>query len=56
MTNSEPKPTPLHVETSADQASKNVKHICDNAPDKKKCEEYVERLGEATNNIDPKPE
>ena len=28
--------------------------MCDAAPDKEKCQEFVERLGEASNNIDPK--
>ena len=39
-------------ETSA--AQPDVHPMCENAPDKEKCEEFVERLDEAGNNIDPK--
>lgn len=31
-----------------------IHSICQSAPDQRKCEEFVERLDEAANNIDPR--
>lgn len=33
-------------------AKSDVHPMCENAPNKEKCEEFVERLDEASNNID----
>ena len=43
------QPTELHDQ----KKSPAVEALCSNAPDKQKCEEFVEkRLGEASDNID----
>ena len=40
-------------EKEAESTSPAADALCSNAPDKEKCEEFVEkRLGEASNNID----
>ncbi len=44
----------LHVDTSAQADGDGTAGMCDAAPDKEKCQEFVERLGDASNNIDPK--
>ena len=36
------------------QAKSDTHPMCENAPDKEKCETFVERLEEASNNIDSK--
>ena len=46
---SEQADSPSEV-TSA--AKSDVHPMCENAPNKEKCEEFVERLDEAGNNID----
>ena len=47
----EKKTTDSHEPTQS--ASPAADALCSNAPDKEKCEEFVEkRLGEASNNID----
>ena len=59
MTQPENKPetTPAAIESnetqSADQAAKDATHpICQNAKDQEKCEEFVEKLDQANENID----
>lgn len=37
-----------------EQADSNAHPICQNAPNQEKCEEFAERLGEASDNIDKK--
>ena len=54
MTDSNKKSDELHVEPQTQDPSDGTKHMCDAAPDKEKCEEFVERLGEASANIKPK--
>ena len=44
----------LHFETSKEKSSDGAQSMCDAAPDKEKCQEFVERLDGAANNIDPK--
>ena len=38
----------------ASEAKSDTHPMCENAPDKEKCEAFVERLDEAGNNIDLK--
>lgn len=56
MTEPEKQADPIHVETHASNPEKAAEHMCDSAPDKEKCQEFVERLGEASTNIDAKDE
>jgi hypothetical protein len=44
----------LHIDTTAQNTSDGTAGMCDAAPDKEKCQEFVERLHEASNNIDRK--
>lgn len=53
-TDKDKKDEGLHVDTTAQDSSAGAGSMCDAAPDKEKCQEFVERLGEASNNIDPK--
>ncbi len=59
----EPKPEDQKASSSKDdgmhfeakpQDQAGADHLCDSAPDKEKCEEFVSRLDEASGNIDPK--
>ncbi len=44
----------MHIETSREKSSDGAQSMCDAAPDKEKCQEFVERLDGAANNIDRK--
>ncbi len=41
-------------EADSTQEKSDTHPMCENAPDKEKCESFVERLDEASNNIDRK--
>ncbi|MEP3477757.1 MAG: hypothetical protein ABJZ55_00775 [Fuerstiella sp.] len=54
MSDASKKPSPLHVESQTENPADGTKNLCDSAPDKEKCEAFVERLAEASANIKPK--
>jgi len=55
-TSSDPSAHPQHGHSSrpstTDASTTSVHPICANAPDQEKCERFVERLSEASDNID----
>jgi len=56
MSQSQPtnqQPTNQQPTSAETKESGKIHPICESAPDQEKCAQFVDRLDEATNNIDP---